>query len=150
MKLSRRHLAAFAGVAMLAVAAGCSGTRETVRSNTVEFTAQMSGAAEVPANTSAGKGTLTATLRRDTNVLRWSVNYSGLTGAPTMAHFHGPAMPGENAPPVVTFTNLAPSADGQAQLTVAQAEQLIAGKWYVNYHTAQYPGGEIRGQLIAK
>jgi hypothetical protein len=25
---------------------------------------------------------------------------------------------------------------------------LLAGRWYVNIHTAAHPGGEIRGQIV--
>jgi hypothetical protein len=32
-------------------------------------------------------------------------------------------------------------------LTEAQAADLLAGRWYVNIHTAANPGGEIRGQV---
>ena len=31
-----------------------------------------------------------------------------------------------------------------ATLTPAQVTDLMAGKWYVNIHTAQFPNGEIR------
>ncbi len=36
---------------------------------------------------------------------------------------------------------------GQATLTDAQAADLLAGRWYINLHTAANPGGEIRGQV---
>jgi len=39
------------------------------------------------------------------------------------------------------------SFEGAATLTDTQAEDLMAGKWYVNIHTATYKAGEIRGQL---
>ncbi len=39
---------------------------------------------------------------------------------------------------------------GSATLTDAQAADLMAGKWYVNIHTAKNPNGEIRGQLMSK
>jgi hypothetical protein len=39
-------------------------------------------------------------------------------------------------------------AEGSATLTDAQAADLVAGKYYVNVHTAANPGGEIRGQVI--
>ena len=47
---------------------------------TVPFTATLNGASEVPANTTAGKGTATASLDTATKVLTYSVEYSGLTG----------------------------------------------------------------------
>lgn len=30
---------------------------------------------------------------------------------------------------------------------LTQAEQLIAGDWYINIHTADHPAGELRGQV---
>jgi len=35
-------------------------------------------------------------------------------------------------------------------LTPAQAADLLAGRWYVNIHTARYPGGEIRAQVTPR
>ena len=66
------------------------------------------------------------------------------------AHIHGPAEPGANAPPVVPFANAASPISGTATLTDAQAADLMAGKYYVNVHTAANRGGEIRGQIVAK
>jgi hypothetical protein len=37
---------------------------------------------------------------------------------------------------------------GSATLTPAQVADLMAGKWYVNLHTAASPGGEVRGQVM--
>ena len=116
---------------------------------TQTFRATLSGAAEVPANASAATGSLEATYDKSSGVLRWKVTYTGLTGPATMAHFHGPAMPGANAGVVVPFPSAASPAEGSATLTPAQAADLVAGKWYVNVHTAQHPGGEIRGQVLA-
>jgi hypothetical protein len=39
---------------------------------------------------------------------------------------------------------------GTATLTAAQSADLLAGKWYVNLHTAANGGGEIRGQALVK
>jgi hypothetical protein len=39
------------------------------------------------------------------------------------------------------------SFEGSAILTDTQAEDLMAGKWYVNIHTAAHKAGEIRGQV---
>lgn len=116
----------------------------------VSFSATLSGAAEVPANTSAASGRLDATLDKASNALRWTMTYSGLSGPATMAHFHGPAMPGANAGVAVPFPNATSPAAGETTLTPMQIDDLMAGKWYANVHTAAFPGGEIRGQMMRK
>ncbi|CAN5249585.1 CHRD domain-containing protein [soil metagenome] len=107
----------------------------------------LTSAAEVPANTSPGKGTADVTYDTASKMLTWKVTYSGLTGPATMAHFHGPAEAGKNAPVVVPFKDAASGAEGSATLTDAQAADLMAGKLYINVHTDANKGGEIRGQV---
>ena len=118
--------------------------------DTATFSATLSGAAEVPANMSPGSGSLEATLDKSTNQLTWKMTYIGLSGPATMAHFHGPAMPGANAGVVVPFASAVSPVEGKATLTAPQVADLMAGKWYANVHTAANPGGEIRGQLMLK
>ena len=141
---SRRVVLAAAAVAAVALSA-CS--MMPGMSTMVPMKASMSAAQEVPPNGSPATGTLEANLNKDTNVLTWRMNYSGLTGPATAAHFHGPASMGQNAGVVVPFASAASPSEGQATLTAAQAADLSAGKWYVNVHTAANPGGEIRGQV---
>jgi CHRD domain len=64
-----------------------------------------------------------------------------------MGHIHGPAEPGENAPAVIPFAKMESPIEGSATLTDAQAADLKAGRLYINIHTAQNKGGEIRGQV---
>jgi hypothetical protein len=110
--------------------------------------ATLNGKSEVPANTTAGTGTADIDYDAATKKLTWKLTYSGLTGPATAAHFHGPAEPGKNAGVAVAIPNAAKSpVDGSATLTDAQAADLLAGKYYVNVHTAANPGGEIRGQV---
>lgn len=116
----------------------------------VTLSATLSGAAEVPPKDGAGTGTLVGSYDKSSMVLKYKVTYSGLSGAATMGHFHGPAMAGANAGVVVPFANPASPIEGQATLTAAQATDLLDGKWYVNVHTAANPGGEIRGQVLTK
>lgn len=118
--------------------------------DTATFSATLSGAAEVPANTAMGSGSLEATLDKTTNQLTWKMTYIGLTGPASGAHFHGPAMPGANAGVVVPFASAVSPVEGKATLTAPQVADLMAGKWYANVHTAANPGGEIRGQLMLK
>jgi hypothetical protein len=110
--------------------------------------ATLDGASEVPANTSAGKGTADIDYDAASKKLTWKLTYSGLSGPATAAHFHGPAEAGKNAGVAVAIPGAALSpAEGSATLTDAQAADLLAGKFYVNVHTAANPGGEIRGQV---
>ena len=126
-----------------------AGTAFTALAAQVNLSAMLTGTEEVPANTSPGTGTLEATYDSDSNVLNYTVTYSGLTGDPTAAHFHGPAAPGENAPPAVPVEgSLASPISGTATLTDAQEAELLGGQWYFNVHTAQYPDGELRGQVL--
>jgi hypothetical protein len=119
---------------------------------TENFTADLKGSTEVPPNDTKGTGSVTASYDTVTKKFSYNVTYSGLTGPATAAHFHGPAAPGANAPPVVPIapTALASPIKGEATLTDAQAADLEAGKWYFNVHTAAHGPGEIRGQLMKK
>jgi hypothetical protein len=113
--------------------------------------ATLSGAAEVPPNTSAGMGQLQAEFDKATNTFSYTLRYSGLSGPVKAGHFHGPAEAGNNAGVALGINNVGESpVQGRAVLTAAQAADLLAGKWYVNLHTAANPGGEVRGQVIAE
>jgi hypothetical protein len=110
--------------------------------------AMLDGKSEVPANTSAATGTADIDYDAASKKLTWKLTYSGLSGPATAAHFHGPAEAGKNAGVAVAIPNATASpAEGSATLTDAQAADLMAGKYYVNIHTAANPGGEIRGQV---
>lgn len=96
-----------------------------------------------------GTGTGSATITFDdvTNLLSWTVTWSGLSGTVTVAHFHGPALPTQNAGVQVGITAASPSV-GNAVLSASQETDLLAGLWYLNIHSTTFPGGEIRGQVL--
>ncbi len=117
---------------------------------TVNFKADLKTSNEVPPGSGAGKGEVTATYDSATKKLTWKGTYSGLSGPPTMAHFHIGA-PGKNGGVAIwIFKGDAAKTPfaGSATLTDAQAADLMAGKMYVNIHTAAHKGGEIRGQVM--
>ena len=110
--------------------------------------ATLSGAAEVPPNASAGMGQLQAEFDKASRTLRYTLRYSGLSGPVKAGHFHGPAEAGKNAGVALGINNAGDSpVQGSAVLTPEQAADLLAGKWYINLHTAANPGGELRGQV---
>jgi hypothetical protein len=115
---------------------------------TLKFKADLKGSSEVPPNQTAGTGAVTASYDTATKQLTWDGTYSGLSGPATAAHFHGPAEPGKNAGVAVPIAPATSPLHGTATLTDAQATDLTEGHWYVNVHTADNKGGEIRGQLV--
>jgi hypothetical protein len=113
----------------------------------VDLKADLKASNEVPPNESKGTGSVTATFDSDSNKLTWKGTVSGLIGTVTAAHFHA-AEAGRNgavAVPIIGADN--GSFEGSATLTDTQAEDLMAGRWYVNIHTTTYKAGEIRGQV---
>jgi CHRD domain len=144
--IARRLSLALLAAATLA-AAGCSMTgMSDSKPMGGEMNVPLSAKNEVPPNASTAVGTARVWL--DGMTLKWTVTYSGTTGPVTAGHFHGPAAPGANAGVMVPFTgSMASPIEGSATLTQAQVDQLKAGMWYVNLHTAANPGGEIRGQV---
>lgn len=113
----------------------------------VRFSATLDAAQEVPPVSSGGTGTADITFDTESKTLEWTLEYSGLSGDAAAAHFHGPAAAGENAGVAVPIPDPASGAKGSATLTDEQAADLMAGRYYVNVHTAANPDGEIRGQV---
>ena len=119
-----------------------------VFADSMKFAATIDGTQQSPVVETAGKGSAELTFDTDSKVLEWTIEYSGLSGAPAAGHFHGPADRGANAGVAVPFEgSLDSPIKGTATLTDAQAADLLAGKYYINIHTAAHKGGEIRGQV---
>jgi hypothetical protein len=144
---------------VLLVASALSGLLATpffVASGVAEpksMTIPLTGAAEVPPVPTPAKGSAALAFDPATRNLAWIVEFSDLSGPATMAHFHGPALPGKNAPPILWIVEkgAAPVSPvkGSATLTPDQAKEFTSGAWYLNVHTPNNPSGEIRGQIPA-
>ena len=127
--------------------AGCGQMRPSQKMQI--FEANLSASQEVPTNTSTATGAAEVQFNENTNMLTWKVTFTGLTGPATAGHIHGPAPAGQNAGVVIPFAgNMdAQPVMGEMTVTPAQYADMAAGLYYVNIHTARFPGGEIRGQL---
>lgn len=100
-----------------------------------------------PVSTATGDGDVTVNLLNGS--VTGGVTVSGITA--TLAHIHD-AFAGSAGPVIVNFVQSGTDpnrwdAEAGAILTADQINDLLAGKLYVNVHSAAYPQGEIRGQL---
>jgi CHRD domain len=106
----------------------------------------LSGAQEVPPAKTLASGGGTITINADHSV-SGSITTSGVAG--TMAHIHLAAA-GKNGPVIVPLTKSGDSTwsvPAGAKLTDDQYKAYKAGDLYVNVHSAENKGGELRGQL---
>jgi hypothetical protein len=147
----------FALVGVMLMAAGLSVSCSSDNSDEV-FEAVLAGSNENPARASSGNGRSHVVIHGDT--VSYSVEIDDISNV-TLSHIHvGPAT--ANGPVRVNFYNgptisttdkmiLASGSFGSGGVTGITYDQLLAeirnGNAYVNVHTTQFPGGEIRGQL---
>jgi hypothetical protein len=133
-----------------------------------DFTAQLTGAGQVPPVSTTATGDASFWLSADGLELRFKLSVTALNNV-TMAHLHLGAA-GESGPPVVWLYPSAPppkaiagASNGVLAEGVIKAGDLtgtLAGKTvgdlvtaikthtiYVNVHTQDHGDGEIRGQL---
>lgn len=136
---------------LVLLVSGCASPPAKESAHLATFTTRLAGTNVVPPTASTALGTADAVLDRQTRLLRWKMSFSQLSGPVTMAHFHGPAAIGANAGVALGFAGPVNSPyEGRATLSAQQAADLLAGKWYINLHTARFPAGEIRGQMIER
>jgi len=148
------------------VATGAQGGKVNVKADT------LTGYQETPTISSTGTGTFTAEIDEDAGVITYELTYSGLSSSAVAAHIHfggrylagsvtaflcggpKPVCPaGTTSEAVVTGTITAADilgipAQGITAGDIASIIQAIrSGVTYVNVHTPNHPGGEIRGQV---
>ena len=115
---------------------------QAVMENQVVFSnVKLSGTEESPSNASTATGVFNGVYDKTTKKLNYAITSSGLTS--TAMHLHK-AAPGMNGDVVMEV----PGMTGALTFTAAQEAELLAGNLYLNAHSAAYPGGEIRGQVV--
>jgi hypothetical protein len=140
------------------------------RGGAKNVSASLTGFQEVPAVSSTGHGTFSAEVESDR--INYSLTYSGLEAAASVAHIHfgqpsvaggvvaflcgGGSAPVCPASGTVTGTIASTNIIGPAEQGIAPGEfaeavaAIRAGLAYVNVHSAKFPNGEIRGQIDSR
>jgi len=162
-------------LSILALAAAAACAPALAQAQTSVIRAVASGPAESPPNGSPGSSVATFTL--DGDIMTADVPFQDLLAGTTMAHIHccttaaftgvAPiAIPFTDFPLGVTSGSYSASFDlsdatiydpaflaafggTPASAGAALIDGITANEAYLNIHTSQYPGGEIRGFLVA-
>jgi hypothetical protein len=153
MKFLRVKYSRLAGIAFLALSilffSRCS--KLGVGGPSYNIDAVATATQVVPASTSAATSSMTASLDGHSNTLTGTIRWSGLSGAPTLIHLHS-AAPGRNGYPMFLLVNVPKIATDSmtftSVFTESQEGTLAKGGYYYDIHTAAFPNGEIRGQMI--
>jgi outer membrane lipoprotein SlyB len=144
----RTSIAGALAVVMTIAVAGCANVREKMPNwmpGSGALSVKLSGAQEVPPVNTPGTGSGSFRVAEDGSI-SGSVTTNNVPG--TMAHIHLGAR-GKNGPVIVPLTKNGDTysvPDGR-KLTSAQLQAYTAGDLYVNVHSNQHKGGEVRAQL---
>jgi hypothetical protein len=126
------------------------------------YLAQLTGAREIPVAITSATGS--ATFERNGAIVTYQVSATGFATPLTVGHIHlGPAgIVGPVLVPLTIVAQIGNVASGMLDLSrpLTQGNITISGDSlralldngtaYVNLHTAEYPGGEVRGQITRR
>lgn len=132
-------------VSVVGILGGCAMWNEAMRGGG-GHQVSLSGRNEVPPVSTAATGSGMVMVKPDCSVSA-RITVSGMTA--TAAHIHEGAA-GVDGPVIVPLkesgSNTFVAAEG-AKFTESQCAAHRAGNTYVNVHSAQHKGGEVRAQL---
>jgi hypothetical protein len=165
------------GIVSVLIVVALSATLIYAQSNFSKLKALLTGQEEVPVVSTTGSGTFNAIISKDETQITYELSYSNLESNATQAHIHlgqpnvnggiqvwlcsnlasPPTPPGVQPCPLrsgtitgtITGDNIVgPLSQG---ITTGELDELIEairdGNTYVNVHTVNSPGGEIRSQI---
>jgi hypothetical protein len=129
----------------LALVALLGGLLAPARAEVVHMVCVMNGAQEPVATAALGAGEFI--VDTDANTMTYTIRYGGLSSAESDAHIHGYADVGTPAGILHTLPG-GPLKTGVWNFTETDQPEILAGRTYVNVHSATFSGGEIRGQIV--
>jgi len=142
-----RRLFVVAAVAALALPALALATAQAM---SPVVSAKLKGSNEVPTKGDPdGTGFVVVTFNANKGTACWK--FKGVKGvaAPSAAHIHK-GRKGASGPVAIAFgAAYKPSGCAKAPKATIEAIETNPNRFYVNIHNAKYPGGALRGQLVA-
>ena len=112
----------------------------------------VDGAQVVPSSSSSAIGIISGGFDGSKNTMTGKIKWAGLSGSPTAIHIHG-GTPGRNGYPFFVMVNIpkgtTDSLTFRSVFTESEEGGVKSSGYYFDIHTAAYPQGEIRGQIIA-
>ena len=145
--MQNKHLIAACLLITLAVFNACNKDDENSSPTITNFSGALSGANETPANASTATGTANFSFNSSTKVLSGTVTYSGMTAVAAHIHTGEVGVPGDVVFALGESPLSSPINFTSPPLDAAQEADLMNNLYYVNIHSAAFPGGEIRAQL---
>jgi hypothetical protein len=142
----------------------------------VTISARMVGLGEVPPTNSKGAADFRGTISADGTTITYTLKWSGLTTLPLFSHIHfGPTKEnggvmvflcggGGKAPCTQATSGMASGTISAADIVGPAAQGIPAApngsfadvirairthNAYANLHTTMFPGGEVRGEVVA-
>lgn len=114
-----------------------------------EYTVVLSGSEEVPSVNTFGTGNANIKIYQS-GIVKGDVTLSGFTS--TAVHLHS-AFAGENGLPLFTFeqSSVDPNqyiVPADTKISSTHVDLSLNGGLYVNAHSAAFPDGEVRAQLL--
>jgi hypothetical protein len=122
---------------------------------TIVYNVTLSGTESVPVNVTTAFGSATVTVDDVADTVGVVLSWTGLIGGdPSAAHIHCCVATNANGPVVIPFTGFPTTTSGTYSNTftgvsAANIAGIEAGLAYINIHNAVFPGGEIRGDILA-
>jgi len=114
------------------------------------FIANLSAAQQVPATVSNAKAVCKIKLNQPQTQLELTCNYSNLSSGATFVRIHGNASVGETAPALLSLPLNGAQSGGFTGSIVSSSQRLpeiFANRNYITFYSANFPNGEIRGQI---
>ena len=123
--------------------------------NIIVYNVILSGTESVPLNVTTAFGSATVTVDDIADSVAVALSFTGLTGGnASAAHIHCCVPTNANGPVVIPFTSFPATTSGTYSNTflgvsAANIAGIEDGLAYINIHNSVFPGGEIRGNILA-